>query len=42
MSGEIILAEHNDYKLLDKPELLHLDWAEADVPIVEEFLNLQL
>ncbi|MGL5111432.1 MAG: (deoxy)nucleoside triphosphate pyrophosphohydrolase [Flavobacterium sp.] len=42
VSGEIILAEHNDYKLLDKPELLHLDWAEADVPIVEEFLNLQL
>lgn len=42
VSGEIILAEHNDYKLLDKSELLHLDWAEADVPIVEEFLKLEL
>jgi 8-oxo-dGTP diphosphatase len=42
VSGEIILAEHNDYKLLDKSELLHLDWAEADLPIVEEFLKLEL
>ncbi|MBG6187019.1 MULTISPECIES: (deoxy)nucleoside triphosphate pyrophosphohydrolase [unclassified Flavobacterium] len=40
--GEIILAEHKDYKLLEKVELLNLDWAEADLPIVEEFLKLEL
>lgn len=42
VSGEIILSEHKDYKLLDKSELLNLDWAEADFPIVEEFLKLEL
>jgi hypothetical protein len=41
-SEEIILSEHKDYKLLDKTELLNLDWAEADLPIVEEFLKLEL
>ena len=40
--GEIRLAEHKDYKLLEKVELLGLDWAEADLPIVEEFLKLEL
>lgn len=42
VSGEIILSEHKDYKLLDKSELLNLDWAEADLPVVEEFLKLEL
>ena len=42
VSGEIILSEHKDYKLLDKSELLNLDWAEADLPIVEEFLKIEL
>ncbi|GEC79394.1 (deoxy)nucleoside triphosphate pyrophosphohydrolase [Flavobacterium aquatile] len=42
ISGEILLSEHKDYKLLDKIELLNLDWAEADLPIVEEFLKLEL
>lgn len=42
VSGEIILSEHKDYKLLEKVELLNLDWAEADLPIVKEFLNLKL
>lgn len=41
-SGDIVLAEHKDFKLLDKLELLNLDWAEADLPIVEEFLKLEL
>jgi 8-oxo-dGTP diphosphatase len=40
--GEIKLTEHRDYKLLEKAELLDLDWAEADLPIVEEFLKLEL
>jgi 8-oxo-dGTP diphosphatase len=42
ISGDIQLSEHNDYRLLDKSELLNLDWAEADIPIVEEFLKLAL
>lgn len=42
VSGEILLTEHKDCKLLDKTELLHLDWAEADIPIAKEFLKLEL
>lgn len=42
ISGEIILSEHKDCKLLYKSELLNLDWADADIPIVEEFLKLKL
>ena len=42
ISGEILLLEHKDYKLLDKSELLNIDWAEADLPIVAEFLKLEL
>ena len=41
-SGEIILSEHSDYKLLDKSELQALDWAAADLPILEELLNTNL
>jgi 8-oxo-dGTP diphosphatase len=41
-SGELHLAEHKDFKLLDKSQLLNLDWAAADLPIVEEFLKLGL
>lgn len=40
--GNIKLTEHRDYKLLQRKELLSLDWAEADIPIVEEFLKLEL
>lgn len=42
ISGEITLAEHKTFKWLDKSELLELDWAEADVPIVNELLKLEL
>ena len=42
VSGDIVLLEHNAYKLMDKLELLYLDWAKADIPIVEEFLKLEL
>lgn len=42
ISGDIVLAEHKDFQLLDKSELLNLDWAEADIPIVEEFLKLEI
>ena len=40
VSGEIKLAEHKEYRLLDISELSNLDWAEADKPIVEELLKL--
>jgi 8-oxo-dGTP diphosphatase len=42
LSGEIALAEHKAYKILYKSELLELDWAEADVPIVNELLKLDI
>lgn len=38
-SGEIVLAEHNDYRWLHADELINLDWVEADLPVVEEFLS---
>lgn len=41
-SGNIKLTEHKDFKLLHKLELMNLDWAEADISVVEEFLKLEL
>jgi 8-oxo-dGTP diphosphatase len=38
VSGEIILTEHKQYQLLDKSELKELDWADADIAILNEFL----
>jgi 8-oxo-dGTP diphosphatase len=40
IGGEILLHEHSQYKYLEKIELLNLDWAEADIPIVKEYLSL--
>jgi 8-oxo-dGTP diphosphatase len=40
VGGQISLSEHADYKYLSKDELLNLDWSEADIPIVKEYLNL--
>jgi 8-oxo-dGTP diphosphatase len=40
ISGDIILSEHTDFKWLTKSELLSIDWAPADIPIVHEFLSL--
>ena len=42
VSGDILLTEHSDYKLLARTELLNLDWAEADKPIVQEFLKVAI
>lgn len=39
VAGEIKLTEHKDFKLLDKSELENLDWAAADLPIIEEILK---
>ena len=38
VGGELALTEHIDYKWLGKEELSALDWAAADVPIVEKLL----
>ncbi|MBK9047877.1 MAG: (deoxy)nucleoside triphosphate pyrophosphohydrolase [Bacteroidetes bacterium] len=35
----LTLTEHIDFKWLSKNELSHLDWAAADVPIVEKLIN---
>ena len=41
VEGEIILKEHISSKWLEKNELLPLDWAAADIPIVEKLKNQQ-
>ncbi|WP_223267193.1 (deoxy)nucleoside triphosphate pyrophosphohydrolase [Polaribacter sp. IC073] len=40
LSGELKLREHANYLLANTEELLKLDWAEADLPILKEFLTL--
>lgn len=40
LSGEIMLHEHKDFKWLAKEELTKLDWAAADIPVLEDFLKL--
>ena len=40
LSGDIELEEHKQYKLLKREELNSLDWAEADLPIVKELLQI--
>lgn len=36
---DLILHEHLDSKWLRIPELLSLDWAAADIPIVNKLMN---
>jgi 8-oxo-dGTP diphosphatase len=38
-NGEIELKEHADFKWLTTNELLDLDWADADIPILNNYLN---
>lgn len=40
LDGDIVLAEHKKSKWLTKEELSALDWASADIPVLEEFLKL--
>ena len=40
LNGEIDLKEHANFKWLPKDELLALDWADADLPILYYYLNL--
>lgn len=37
--GEIKLTEHAAYLWLKADELTYLDWAEADLPILQEYLS---
>ena len=37
-SGEVVLLEHEEVKWLTKHELKSLDWAAADIPIVEDLV----
>lgn len=39
IGGSIELREHASYQWLNPSELLDQDWAEADIPIVENYLN---
>ena len=38
--GELKLKEHKQFVFLKNEELISLDWAEADIPIVKEYLSL--
>jgi 8-oxo-dGTP diphosphatase len=40
VSGDLKLREHCDFILANKEELINLDWAEADLPILKEFIEL--
>lgn len=37
--GEIVLREHAAYHWIALDELLTLDWAEADIPIVSDYIR---
>ena len=39
INGEITLKEHADFKWLNTNEFLDLDWADADIPILYNYLN---
>jgi 8-oxo-dGTP diphosphatase len=39
-TGEIKLLEHKQYLLLENSKLTGLDWAEADIPVLMEYLSL--
>ena len=40
LSGELKLREHCSFLLANKEELINLDWAEADLPILKEYMEL--
>lgn len=42
ISGEITLHEHRAMVWLPKEELKNLDWAEADLPVIEAYLDSSL
>ncbi len=40
IGGEIKLREHLTYAWLTPVELLDLDWAAADIPVLQQYLSL--
>ncbi|MEP6792839.1 MAG: (deoxy)nucleoside triphosphate pyrophosphohydrolase [Saprospiraceae bacterium] len=42
LNGNIILAEHKTFRWISKEGLRDLDWAEADIPVLEEFLSTEI
>ena len=38
--GEVKLKEHAQFRLMNKKELVLLDWADADIAILNEYLTL--
>jgi len=40
--SNLVLKEHLNYRWLTKNELQSLDWAEADIPIMEELIKEDL
>lgn len=41
IKGDPLLNEHKSFLILDKKKLSSLDWAEADVPIVNEYISYE-
>lgn len=39
VAGKILLKEHVAYAWMEPSDLLNCDWAEADIPIVHQYLN---
>jgi len=39
ISGDLRLKEHSDFILADNKKLISLDWAEADLLILKEFIT---
>ena len=39
VSGEITLVEHKACRWLHPAELMDLDWAPADIPVVQQYLD---
>ena len=39
-NNTVILSEHIDYKWLQTNKLAKLDWAEADLPIIQKLKTL--
>lgn len=39
INGEILLKEHSDYQWVNIQNLPNLNWVEADIVVMKEFLN---
>ncbi|WP_316820966.1 (deoxy)nucleoside triphosphate pyrophosphohydrolase [Pedobacter gandavensis] len=39
VEGSLLLKEHAAYAWMEPSDLLNCDWAEADIPVVHQYLN---